>query len=150
MQLSEIVTAAQERLKVTIVVSDNHGFQVICHLQLERVGRSFGNEFRYRTEGPFEGLLEGEYLRLDLASVARGLGATAIRASGSADVLQALKKAREERGPVVVVVPTAPYVNLPPSQAWWDVAPAEVSRQEWVNAARLRYEQERRLQRWYG
>ncbi len=48
---TELVTAAQERLDVTIVVSENHGYQVIHRLQMNRSGREFGNEFRYRTDG---------------------------------------------------------------------------------------------------
>jgi 3D-(3,5/4)-trihydroxycyclohexane-1,2-dione acylhydrolase (decyclizing) len=48
---TEILTAAQEGLNVTIVVSENHGYQVIHRLQMNRMGREFGNEFRYRTAG---------------------------------------------------------------------------------------------------
>src|SRR5215210_5416131 len=57
----ELVTALQEDLKVTVVLSENHGFQSIQRLQLWRHGRRFGNEFRARTNGR----LDGEYLRLD-------------------------------------------------------------------------------------
>ena len=48
---TELLTAAQERLDVTIMVSENHGYQVIHRLQMNRNGREFGNEFRYRTDG---------------------------------------------------------------------------------------------------
>jgi 3D-(3,5/4)-trihydroxycyclohexane-1,2-dione acylhydrolase (decyclizing) len=37
---TEILTAAQEGLNVTIVVSENHGYQVIHRLQMNRMGRS--------------------------------------------------------------------------------------------------------------
>ena len=47
---TELVTAAQEGLAVTLVVPDNHGYQVIHRLQMLRSGREFGNEFRYRPE----------------------------------------------------------------------------------------------------
>src|SRR5690606_25734008 len=59
MNPTEIVTAVQEGLKVTVVVAENHGYQVIRQLQLNRVGRSFGNEFRARERG--SNRLEGEY-----------------------------------------------------------------------------------------
>ena len=71
---TELVTAAQEGLAVTLVVPDNHGYQVIHRLQMLRSGREFGNEFRYRSE-PLQlaagettkaPRLEGDYLRLDL------------------------------------------------------------------------------------
>jgi 3D-(3,5/4)-trihydroxycyclohexane-1,2-dione acylhydrolase (decyclizing) len=146
MQPSELVTAVQEGLKVTIVVSDNHGFQVIRRLQLARVGRHFGNEFRYRSGDE----LGGDYLPLDLAKVAEGLGSQAIRASGAEAVRDALEKARASTGPVVVVVPTVPGADLPSSETWWDVAPAEVSGQEWVTERRREYEEGLREQRWHG
>ena len=47
---TELVTAAQEGLPITLVVPENHGYQVIHRLQMFRSGREFGNEFRYRTE----------------------------------------------------------------------------------------------------
>ena len=50
MDPTELVTAAQEGLPITVVIPENHGFQVIHRLQMFRSGREFGNEFRYRTE----------------------------------------------------------------------------------------------------
>ena len=47
---TELVTAAQEGLPITLVIPENHGYQVIHRLQMFRNGREFGNEFRYRTE----------------------------------------------------------------------------------------------------
>jgi 3D-(3,5/4)-trihydroxycyclohexane-1,2-dione acylhydrolase (decyclizing) len=41
-------------------------------------------------------------------------------------------------------------VDLPGGDVWWDVAPAEVSGQEWVQALRANYEQARGAQRWFG
>ncbi|MGH3096571.1 MAG: 3D-(3,5/4)-trihydroxycyclohexane-1,2-dione acylhydrolase (decyclizing) [Streptosporangiales bacterium] len=149
MQPSELVTAVQEGLAVTIVVSDNHGFQVIRRLQMMRAGRHFGNEFRYR-DGE-HGALDGDYLRLDLASVAAGLGANAHSVDSPDSLRQALAKARDEAGPSVIVVDTAPHADLPGSDAWWDVAPAEVSTQEWVGERRTEYERSRAaVQRYHG
>src|SRR6185312_3114336 len=70
---TELLTAAQERLDVTIMVSENHGSQVIHRLQMNRNGREFGNEFRYRTEGNIMDAterhkgprLDGDYLDVD-------------------------------------------------------------------------------------
>jgi 3D-(3,5/4)-trihydroxycyclohexane-1,2-dione acylhydrolase (decyclizing) len=154
---TEIVTAAQEGLNVTIVVSENHGYQVIHRLQMNRSGREFGNEFRYRTTGGSVALedapkarLDGDYLKVDLRQTAEGLGALAIRATTAAEVREALTSTREAQGPVVIVVPTVPHVDLPGGDVWWDVAPAEVSSQEWVNKLRSEYEQARGRQRWFG
>ncbi|MDQ0276505.1 3D-(3,5/4)-trihydroxycyclohexane-1,2-dione acylhydrolase (decyclizing) [Arthrobacter silviterrae] len=154
---TEILTAAQEGLNVTIVVSENHGYQVIHRLQMNRSGKEFGNEFRYRTaagslatQGTPTTRLDGDYLRVDLRQIAEGLGALAIRATSAADVRQALESTRNTGGPVVIVVPTVPHVDLPGGDVWWDVAPAEVSRQEAVRGLRKEYELARGAQRWFG
>jgi 3D-(3,5/4)-trihydroxycyclohexane-1,2-dione acylhydrolase (decyclizing) len=154
---TELVTAAQEHLDVTIVVSENHGYQVIHRLQMYRSGREFGNEFRYRNDGAVivdgsgtKGRLEGDYLDVDLRKIAEGLGATAIRATTAAEVREALAATRNTRGPVVLVVPTVPHADLPGGDVWWDVAPAEVSGLEWVRQRRAEYEVARGAQRWFG
>src|SRR5690606_11378814 len=38
MNPTELVTAMQEDLKITVVISENHGYQVIRQLQMNRVG----------------------------------------------------------------------------------------------------------------
>jgi TPP-dependent trihydroxycyclohexane-1,2-dione (THcHDO) dehydratase len=40
--------------------------------------------------------------------------------------------------------------NLPASNVWWDVAPAEVSTQPWVAAIRTDYEAGLSTQRWHA
>jgi 3D-(3,5/4)-trihydroxycyclohexane-1,2-dione acylhydrolase (decyclizing) len=156
---TELVTAAQERLPVTVVISENHGYQVIHRLQMVRAGREFGNEFRYRdgrlclvdghTEGKPAGL-DGEYLQVDLVQIARGLGAHAVRATTAAEVREALAGTRDHDGPVVIVIPTIPRADLPPAGVWWDVAPAEVSDQDSVARLRAEYEGGLASQRWFG
>jgi 3D-(3,5/4)-trihydroxycyclohexane-1,2-dione acylhydrolase (decyclizing) len=150
MQPTELATAAQEGLKVTTVISDNHGFQVIRRLQMHASGHHYGNEMRYRVGGLGEGPLEGDYVQLDLASVARGLGATVYEAATPDEVREALERSRADSGPVVIVVPTAPHVNLPPSGVWWDVQPAQVSGQPWLAEKREEYAAGLATQRWHG
>jgi 3D-(3,5/4)-trihydroxycyclohexane-1,2-dione acylhydrolase (decyclizing) len=152
---TELVTAAQEGLPVTVVIPENHGYQVIHRLQLGRSGREFGNEFRYRTnpldlDAPKPPRLDGEYLRVDLAQVAAGLGAWAITATTADEVRAALAGTRDHDGPVVIVVPVIPHADLPGAGAWWDVAPAEVSEQRAVADLRAEYEKGLASQRWYG
>jgi 3D-(3,5/4)-trihydroxycyclohexane-1,2-dione acylhydrolase (decyclizing) len=156
---TELVTAAQERLPVTVVISENHGYQVIHRLQMVRAGREFGNEFRYRdgrlslVDGHPEGKpasLDGEYLQVDLVQIARGLGAHAVRATTAAEVREALAGTRDHDGPVVIVIPTIPRADLPPAGVWWDVAPAEVSDQDSVARLRAEYEAGLASQRWFG
>ncbi|MDN5916527.1 MAG: 3D-(3,5/4)-trihydroxycyclohexane-1,2-dione acylhydrolase (decyclizing) [Pseudonocardia sp.] len=147
---TELVTAGQERLPITVVIPENHGYQVIHRLQMGRSGAEFGNEFRYRVgqldlggdKPTAQPRLEGDYLDVDLVGVAAGLGARAVR--------EALESTRHHEGPVVIVVPVRPHVDLPGSGAWWDVAPSEVSTSETVTALRAEYEQGLASQRWFG
>ncbi len=150
MQPSELATAAQEGLKLTIVVSDNHGFQVIRRLQMNVTGRHFGNEMRRRVGAIGEGPLEGDYVQLDLGAIAAGLGAQTFSADTPDALRDALDCARDTNGPVVIVVPTEPHTFLPPSGAWWDVAPAEVSREPLTAQKRAAYEEGLPHQRWFG
>jgi 3D-(3,5/4)-trihydroxycyclohexane-1,2-dione acylhydrolase (decyclizing) len=48
------------------------------------------------------------------------------------------------------VVAVEPYANLPSSEVWWDVAPAEVAEQAWVTEKRQTYDEARRGQLWHG
>lgn len=147
---SELVTALQERLPITIVISENHGFQVIRRLQMLRAGREFGNEFRARSPDGDPGRLDGEYLPLDLARVAEGMGARAWRVADPVALRDALDAARAHDGPAVVVAETLPHVDLPGAGAWWDVAPAEVSGDPAVQRLRAEYEHDReRYQRFH-
>jgi 3D-(3,5/4)-trihydroxycyclohexane-1,2-dione acylhydrolase (decyclizing) len=156
---TELATAAQEGLAVTVVIPENHGYQVIHRLQMFTMGREFGNEFRYRPDPlalqPEPGSandpgLTGDYLRLDLVQVAAGLGARTVRATSTEQVRAALDATRGEPGPVVIVVPVVPHADLPSSGCWWDVAPAEVSESDTVRAARSQYEAGLSTQRWHG
>ncbi|OAI52924.1 3D-(3,5/4)-trihydroxycyclohexane-1,2-dione acylhydrolase (decyclizing) [Planctomycetaceae bacterium SCGC AG-212-F19] len=148
MNPTELVTAAQEKLKITVVVSENHGYQCIRRLQMGRTGVSFGNEFRARD--PRTGRLEGDYLALDLAKTAEGFGARVWHVQTPEELRRALAEARREPRPCVIVAETEKHRYLPPSGAWWDVAPAEVSANPATQELRAAYERDRaRLQRFH-
>ena len=153
----ELITALQEQLKVTVVVIDNHGFQVIRRLQMWRTGHAFGNEFRARggeedggsaaAGGP---RLEGDYLPLDIATIARGMGARAWNAATPDEVRSALREARAETRSCVIVCEVEKHRYVPGADTWWDVAPAEVSRSEVTQTLRSDYERDRaELQRFH-
>jgi 3D-(3,5/4)-trihydroxycyclohexane-1,2-dione acylhydrolase (decyclizing) len=142
----EIANAVQERLKITVVISENHGYQSIQRLQLWRHGKMFGNEFRARRNGR----LEGAYIELDLAKTAEGLGAHTWRVDSPGGLRGALESARGESRACVIVCETEPHRYLPGSEVWWDVAPPEVSDEPEAQRARREYERERaQLQRFY-
>jgi 3D-(3,5/4)-trihydroxycyclohexane-1,2-dione acylhydrolase (decyclizing) len=148
MQPSELVTSLQEGLKLTVLISDNHGFQIIRRLQMNRVGVSFGNEFR--TRDPEADRLDGEYLRIDYAKNAESMGAKAWRATSPEELRRALTEARSETHSCAIVIETEPHRYGPDSEVWWDVAPAQVSSDPATQRARSEYEADRdRLQRFY-
>jgi 3D-(3,5/4)-trihydroxycyclohexane-1,2-dione acylhydrolase (decyclizing) len=148
MNPTELVTAVQENLKITVVLSENHGYQCIRRLQMWRAGRSFGNEFRARDPGTNR--LEGEYLPIDFAKNAESFGAKSWHATTEAQLRQALHEARGEKRPCVIVVETEKHRYLPGGGIWWDVAVAEVSNVPETQKLRAEYEKDRdRRQRFY-
>ena len=136
---SEIATAVQEGLKVTIVLLENHAFQSIDNLSRASGGRNPFNVFRRRD--PASGEYTGTVLALDFAANARSLGADAIVARDPEALAAALASARSGDRTTVVVVEVDPSVAVPGYDSWWDVPIGEVSDSEPVREARSAYEQ---------
>ena len=148
MNPTEIVTAVQNGLKITVIVSDNHGFQCIHHLQKFKTGRSFGNEIRVREEKT--NCLTGDFVELDLAKTGEGFGAQAWHCQTEDEVRDALAQSRKEKGCCVIVVDNDVERGSQPSGTWWDVAPAEVSQSDYIKKNRVEYERDRdQFQRLY-
>lgn len=148
MNPTELVTAMQENLKVTVVISNNHGFQVIRRLQMWRTGRSFGNEFRAREQE--SNRLEGDYLAIDYAKNAASMGARAWEVETPESLRNALAEARLETRSCVIVVETEKHRYAPGADVWWDVAPAETTGHAVTRQIRKEYESDRdRIQRYY-
>jgi 3D-(3,5/4)-trihydroxycyclohexane-1,2-dione acylhydrolase (decyclizing) len=142
---SEIVTAVQEGIAITVVVVDNHGFQSIHGLQRSVGSPSFGNELRQRERST--GRLTGEYMAVDFAKHATALGARAVFAPTAETLRAALDEAGRSDRITVVVAPVDPERRVPGFDGWWDVPVAETSGQEGVNDARQSYEAARRHER---
>ncbi len=146
----ELMTALQEDMKITVVVADNHGFQVIRRLQMARAGHSFGTEFRTRVDGDDGRRLDGEYLAVDMAAIAEAMGARGFRCATPGEVRAALRVARGERRSCVIVAEIEKHRYVPGAGTWWDVAPAQVSRSEVTQTLRSEYERDRAaLQRYH-
>jgi 3D-(3,5/4)-trihydroxycyclohexane-1,2-dione acylhydrolase (decyclizing) len=140
----EIVTAVQERLKITIVLVDNHGFACIHNLQRACGGRSFGNEFRMRRGDR----LEGKPIAIDYAANARSLGATVFSAGSASEFRAALAGARRLANTCLIYVPVT-TASVMKGFSWWDVPPAAVSSVPTVVAARAAHERAKSKQRFY-
>jgi 3D-(3,5/4)-trihydroxycyclohexane-1,2-dione acylhydrolase (decyclizing) len=146
---SELVTAIQERQKLTIVLVDNRGFSSIGSLSRSLGTNGFGTLYRYRRNGSLgvDSDDSMDDLPVDLASNAEALGAKVFRASTVEEVRRALETAKSEAGPVVIVVAVDRYAGVPSYESWWDVAVAEISEVADVRAARERYEVAREEER---
>jgi 3D-(3,5/4)-trihydroxycyclohexane-1,2-dione acylhydrolase (decyclizing) len=137
---SEIVTAVQEGLNITIVLVDNHGFQSIHGLQRSVGTPSFGNELRFRQGSR----LSGEYVPIDFAKHAEAMGARAIKATTADELRAALAEAKRSDRVTVVVAEVDPERRVPGFESWWDVPVAEVSSEKSVDEARKVYLDARR------
>jgi 3D-(3,5/4)-trihydroxycyclohexane-1,2-dione acylhydrolase (decyclizing) len=147
MMPSEIVTSIQEGIKLIVVLVDNHGFASIGGLSQSLGSGGFGTRFRMR--GQHNGQLDGDYLPIDFAANARSLGADAIRACTIEEFRQALQQARSATKTTVIVIETDREARVPGYDSWWDVAVAETSTMEGVQAARADYEEDRKKERYF-
>ena len=149
MQPTELVTAMQEGLKVTVILINNHGFQIIRRLQMARAGISFGNEFRGRDEAVNR--LDGDYLAIDFVKNAESMGARGWHVTNLEELNQALSEARSVKDQVCLIeCEVEKHRYSLDSGVWWDVAPAEVSDAPETQASREEYETDRfNLQKFY-
>lgn len=145
MMSSELVTAVQEGVKLVVVLVQNHGFASIGNLSESVGAQRFGTRYRYRTPSG----LDGDVLPVDLAANAASLGAQVLTARTSAELRDALVRARAASVTTVVHVETDPLRPAPDGEAWWDVPVAEVSALDTVREARARYEKDKQAQRPY-
>ncbi|MEU4549383.1 3D-(3,5/4)-trihydroxycyclohexane-1,2-dione acylhydrolase (decyclizing) [Nonomuraea dietziae] len=145
MMAQEIATAAQEGVKLVVVLVDNGGFASIGALS-ESVGAGrLGTAYRARGGS---GHLDGDPLPTDLALNAASLGAEVLTASDPESFRQALEKAVAATRTTLVYARTVPG-GAPEAQAWWDVPVAEVSELAPVRRVREHYVAAKRDQRLY-
>jgi 3D-(3,5/4)-trihydroxycyclohexane-1,2-dione acylhydrolase (decyclizing) len=136
MMAQEIHTAIQERIKLSIVLLDNHGFASIGGPSETCGSGGFGTQYRYREDGK----LEGEVVCVDFVANARSLGAAAVRVSTIEELRTALVAARSASKTTVTVIAVDREVRVPGYESWWDVPIAETSGMESVRASRRSYE----------
>jgi len=157
----ELVTAVAEKIPLTIVLVDNHGYASIGALSRSVGSAGFGTHYRYAANGslPVDDAAGAalaqpagsDVLPIDLAANAESLGARVIRAATIDQLRAALAEASapgvDARGPTVVCIETDRYAGVPNYDSWWDVPVAETSTQETVRAARAEYERNATAQR---
>ena len=128
MMPTELVTAVQERIKVIVVLVQNHGFHSIGSLSEELGSQRFGTQLPLPRRGT--GRLDGDLLPVDLAANARSLGVHVIEVTSRDELEKAIRQAKEapgDGGPIMIHVQTDPLVHAPDSESWWDVPVSQVS-----------------------
>jgi len=146
MMNNEIVTAIQEKVKVTIILLNNNGFGSIGGLSQSIGSERFGTKYRYREEKT--GFLTGEKLPVNFAQNARSLGAHVIEATDIDSLKKALNEAKKQTVTTVITIETDLYKGIP-GYAWWEVAVAEVSGIESVGNAYKSYIENKKKQRYH-
>lgn len=133
MMHTELVTAVAERIKLIVVLLQNHGYASIGSLSESLGSQRFGTKYRYLQEEThnFEA---GATLPVDIAANAESLGVRVIRVEPGPravdDLGAAVAEAKalpENSGPVLIHVNTDLYLDAPDSASWWDVPVSEVS-----------------------
>ncbi|MCL4786205.1 MAG: 3D-(3,5/4)-trihydroxycyclohexane-1,2-dione acylhydrolase (decyclizing) [Verrucomicrobia bacterium] len=147
MMSSELVTAVQEGIKLTIVLLDNHGFQSIGGLSQAIGNGPFG--VRYRQRNPKTGQLDGANVPVNFAANARSLGAYVIEVRDIPELKAALLAARRQKRSTVIVIETDAEKRAPGYDSWWDVPIAEVSTMGSVKRVRKEYERAVRKERFF-
>jgi 3D-(3,5/4)-trihydroxycyclohexane-1,2-dione acylhydrolase (decyclizing) len=147
---TELLTAVAERIKVIVVIVQNHGFASIGHLS-ESVGNErFGTKYRYLDPRAhnFEG---DQVLPVDLAANARSYGVDVIEIAPGpdaiADLRRAVTAAKAKETATVIHINSDPLVYAPDGEGWWDVPVAEVSTVESTERARKDYVKQRARQK---
>ncbi len=130
---SEMITALQENLKITVLVFDNAGFGCINNLQMEQGVGSLATEFRMRN--PKSGKLDGGLMRIDFAQAAAGYGFTTYTAKTMAEFEAALTDALLQKNSVLIDAKVLPKSMTHGYASWWHVGCAEVTRSKKGEAA---------------
>jgi len=144
----ELVTAVQERTKITVILNVNYGFQSIHGHQKGYVGHSLGNEFKVVNEKT-KLLDDGEFIEIDYVKIAEGIGLRTWYAINEEEIIKALKEARIESKSCMIVVPTEKYRYAPDSGVWWEVIGAEVTNDAKTKELVRLKESGRKKQRYY-
>jgi 3D-(3,5/4)-trihydroxycyclohexane-1,2-dione acylhydrolase (decyclizing) len=142
---SELLSAVQEGVALTVILFDNHGFQVIDNLQTNQGISSYANEWRKRisaapaTGAPHGGSADkllGDYLTVDYAKIAEGYGAVGITVRTLDELAAAIETAKAATGPVVIDVKVTEKSMTHGYESWWRVGVPEVSSSDSVKDAR--------------
>lgn len=129
---SELLTAIREQIKITVLLFDNGGYQVIDNLQTSQGISSYGNKWKMRGSG---GKLDGPPPKIDYATVARGYGMVAFTVRSLAELHEAWEAQRAAPGPVLLDIKVTEKSMTHGYESWWRVGTPAVSSNPAVHKA---------------
>lgn len=147
MMSSELITAIQEGIKITVVLLNNHGFGSIGSLSESVGSERFGTDYKYKNNGKSEP--EKDLLPIDFELNARSYGVGVQIVHTYAEFEQALEKAFKAKKSQVIVAEVDKEQKVPGYNSWWDVPVAETAETQSAKKARTEYEESRKRQRNY-
>tara|TARA_R100001143_G_scaffold63591_1_gene73038 strand:- start:62070 stop:63935 length:1866 start_codon:yes stop_codon:yes gene_type:complete len=144
---SELITAVQEGLNITVVLINNRGYGSIGSLSESVGSKGFGTNYKYRNQK--SGFLDGDYLPMDFIKNAESYGVEVISPNTYKDIEQAMITSRNSTKTHVIVIDVDKTQRVPSYHSWWDVPVAETSTMEEVKQSRLDYEELSKKQKNY-
>lgn len=123
---SELITAVQEHKKINICLFDNASFGCINNLQVGHGNQTLCTEMRFRSD--VSGKLDGSFIPVDYAAVARAYGCRAYTVRTMQELHQALCEAKLiQNTPVLFDIKVLPKTMTDGYGAWWRVGDTEQS-----------------------
>lgn len=130
---SELQTAIQENIKITILLFDNASFGCINNLQMSQGMGSFGTENRHRN--PQTGKMDGPLIKVDFAKNAESYGCKSYSVHDEKQLISAIEEAKHCSGAVLIDIKVLPKTMTNGYEAWWRTGTAQVAKKAQIEAA---------------
>ncbi|WP_338885608.1 3D-(3,5/4)-trihydroxycyclohexane-1,2-dione acylhydrolase (decyclizing) [Xenorhabdus sp. TH1] len=122
---SELQTAIQENIKITVLLFDNAGFGCINNLQMSQGMGSFATENRYRNQQ--NGRLDGALIPVDFARNAESYGCKSYRVHDEQQLIAALQNAQKQPCATLIDIKVLPKTMTHDYESWWRIGTAQVA-----------------------
>ncbi|WP_416777697.1 3D-(3,5/4)-trihydroxycyclohexane-1,2-dione acylhydrolase (decyclizing) [Xenorhabdus budapestensis] len=122
---SELQTAIQENIKITVLLFDNAGFGCINNLQMSQGMGSFATENRYRNQQ--SGQLDGALVQVDFAKNAESYGCKSYQVHNEQQLIAALQDARTQPRATLIDIKVLPKTMTHDYESWWRTGTAQVA-----------------------
>ncbi|MDC9590621.1 3D-(3,5/4)-trihydroxycyclohexane-1,2-dione acylhydrolase (decyclizing) [Xenorhabdus sp. XENO-10] len=122
---SELQTAIQENIKITVLLFDNAGFGCINNLQMSQGMGSFATENRYRNQQ--SGKLDGALIPVNFAKNAESYGCKSYRVHNEQQLIAALQDAQKQPCATLIDIKVLPKTMTHDYESWWRTGTAQLA-----------------------